>query len=307
MSESKQLPALPTPRNVTALEPTVEFTIILPPLVQQAGPRASMCVANFFAEIHNPNTHRAYFRAASGFFAWMERQGMSLATIRPVHVAAWMQALKEEGLAVNSIKQQLAAVRMLCDYLVRSGALEANATASVRGPHYSVQHGKTPVLDAREAGQLLASIPENRISGLRDRALIALMLYTFARISAALSMKVRDVVHVRNQLSVRLHDHGGNHLRVPCHHALVEHLTAYMQADGFRGASTSPLFRTVDRKSKQLSDRPLTQPDAWEVVRRRARAAGISLEICNHTFRAAGITAFPETGGTSEQAANRKK
>jgi integrase/recombinase XerC len=286
MSDIEQLPALPTPQNNMALAPAIELRITLPTLILQAGPRVTERVVTFFAvEINNPHTRRAYVRATLGFYAWMERRGLALETIRPLDVAAWMQALKEEGLAVTSIKQQLAAVRILGDYLVRGGVLEANAAANLRGPEGSIRHGKTPMLNAVEANQLLASIPDDRISNLRDRAFIALMIFTFAGIDAALSRQVRDVFRRGKQLWIRLPEKNGNLRNVPCNHQLARDLTAYMQADGFRGSSTSPLFRTVARKATRLSSQPLPQSDAWEVVRRRARAAGVSVEICNQTFR----------------------
>jgi integrase/recombinase XerD len=164
----------------------------VPALIAQAGPEAVERLIEFFtAEIRNANTRRAYGRAAHYFFAWMEARELTLEQIAPVHVATWIEQLQEDY-DTASVKQQLAAVRMLFDYLVRGGVLRSNPVSAVRGPRLSARRGKTPILDGKEGGQLLAAIPDDTIAGLRDRALIALMTYTFARIGAALSMKVKD-------------------------------------------------------------------------------------------------------------------
>ena len=231
----------------------------------------------------------------------MSERQLTLQAIGPVHVAAWVETI-QLNYDVASVKQQLAAVRMLFDYLVTGGALPASPISSVRGPKHSARRGKTPVLDAKEAGILLGSIPAGTLAGLRDRALIALMTYTFARIGAALNMRVEDAFRERNRLMVRLREKGGKRHEMPCHHQLEDYLTAYIDAAGIAADRGSPLFRTIDRKTKKLSGRPLPQANAWEMVNRRARAAGIGTTVCNHTFRGTGITAYLEAGGTLERA-----
>ncbi len=277
--------------------------VILPPVIARAGERAAERLIEFFtAHIRNPNTRRAYGRVAWNFFAWIEDRNVALEGITAVHVAAWVESLKRDEYEVASVKQHLAAVRMLLDYLVTGGVLRHNPAASVKGPRHSVRRGKTPVLDGNEAGKLIASIPADTITGLRDRALIALMTYTFSRIGAAVSMKVSDVFVEKNRLWVRLHEKGGKRHEMPCHHSLEEYLNAYMDAAGLKTSPQSPLFRTIDRHTKTLSDRPLPQANAWEMVNRRARAAGIKTAVCNHTFRGTGITAYLESGGMLERA-----
>ena len=277
--------------------------VVLPPVIARAGQRAAERLIEFFtAHIRNPNTRRAYGRVAWNFFAWINERNIALEGITAVHVAAWVESLKRDEFEVASVKQHLAAVRMLLDYLVTGGVLRHNPSASVKGPRHSVRRGKTPVLDGKEAGKLLATIRTDTITGLRDRALIALMTYTFARIGAAVAMKVSDVFVERNRLWVRLHEKGGKRHEMPCHHTLEEYLNAYIDAGGLRSAPTGPLFRTIDRQTKALSDRALPQANAWELVNRRAKAAGIKTAVCNHTFRGTGITAYLANGGTLERA-----
>jgi site-specific recombinase XerD len=156
-----------------------------------------------------------------------------------------------------------------------------------------------------ESGQnlhLYSNFAADNIVGLRDRALIALMIYTFARIGAALDMRVEDAFRERNRLMVRLREKGGKRHEMPCHHQLEDYLTAYVEAAGIANDKDGPHFRTINRKTKQLSGRPLAQPDAWRMANRRAAAAGISTAVCKHTFRGTGITAYLENGGMLERA-----
>ena len=166
----------------------------LPALVVAAGERASMRFLEFFAaNIRNPHTRRAYYRAAEEFLAWCASVGLSsIATVEPVHVAAWIEAGTRE-LSAPSVKQRLAALRHLFDWLVTGQVMPVNPAHTVRGPRHVVTSGQTPVLDPAEARALLDSIDVSTQSGLRDRALIGLMVYSFARIGAALGMAVEDV------------------------------------------------------------------------------------------------------------------
>jgi integrase len=138
---------------------------------------------------------------------------------------------------------------------------------------------------------------------LRDRALIATLTYSFARISAALKMKVEDLRPQGAGWRLRLHEKGGKHHTMPCHHSLAEALHAYIAAAGIAEDRKSFLFRTSrGHDATVLSDQPMNQSDAWRMIRRRAVAAGIHAPIGNHTFRATGITAYLANGGALEHA-----
>ena len=123
--------------------------------------------------------------------------------MQPLHVAAYIEQLGRERSA-PTVKQRLAAIRHLFDWLVTGQVIPVNPASSVRGPSHSVKRGKTPVLDPSEACALLDSIDIAKPVGLRDRALIGLMVYSFARIGAALSMKVEDVYVQNRRLKVAL-------------------------------------------------------------------------------------------------------
>jgi site-specific recombinase XerD len=276
----------------------------VPALITDAGgDQAGWRYVEFFtANINNDHTRRAYARACSRFFAWCEQRGLTLTAIRPFDVAAWIKELQQTHSA-PAVKQQLAAVRMLFDWLVTGQVVPMNPAAAVRGPKHVVKTGKTPVLEGAEWRRLLDSIPTATLRDLRDRALIATLTYSFARITAALKMKVEDLVPRGAGWTVRLHEKGGKEHVMPCHHALAEVLHAYIEAAGIAGDRKGWLFRTAPRhKADALTDRPMNQYAAWLMIRRRAAAAGITAPIGNHTFRATGITAYLANGGALEHA-----
>jgi len=201
------------------------------------------------------------------------------------------------------VKQQLAAIRMLFDWLVIGQVMPTNPAAAVRGPNHVVKTGKTPVLEGAEWRRLIDTIPTATVRDLRDRALIATLTYSFARIGAALKMRVEDLQSKGTGWLIRLHEKGGKQHMMPCHHALAEALHAYISAMGIDEDKKAWLFRTSrGHHGSTLSDQSMTQPDAWRMVRKRALAAGIMAPIGNHSFRATGITAYLENGGTLEHA-----
>ena len=282
----------------------VSAATMAPALVAASGDQAAYRFLEFFtAQIRNPHTRRAYARAVGGFCRWAEARGIpSIETVSSVHVAAWVEGLGRE-VSPPTVKQHLAAVRMMFDWLATGGVLPFNPATAVRGPKHSVKKGKTPVLAPEEARALLDAIDATTPVGLRDRALIGLMVYSFARIGAALTMRVEDVYVQSRRLWVRLHEKGGKEHEMPCHHNLEAWLTAYIEGGGLRDDPKGPLFRTIQRGTGQLSAAPLPQGNAHAMIRRRASAAGIETKIGNHTFRATGITAYLKNGGTLERAA----
>ena len=276
----------------------------LPELVAAANEPAQLRFLEFFAvAIRNPHTRRAYAHAAGEFLAWSSARGVTtLEGVRPLHVAAWIEELGR-SLSAPTVKQRLAGVRHLFDWLVVGQVIPFNPASSVRGPAHSARTGRTPVLDTGEARALLDAVDVSAEIGLRDRALIGLMVYTFARVGAALSMRREDVFVQGRRLWIRLQEKGGKRHELPCHHQLEEYLHAYIETCGIDDPK-GPLFRTISRTTKRLSEIPLTQPDAYAMVSRRAKAVGIETKIGNHTFRATGITTFLTNGGTLENAAS---
>ena len=194
---------------------------------------------------------------------------------------------------------------MLFDWLVTGQVLPINPAASVKAPKHVVKKGKTPVLSAEDARTLLDSIDTrtDAIAGLTgDRALIGVMVFSFARIGAVLGMKVEDYYPNGKRWWLRLHEKGGKFHEVPAHHNAEAYLDAYIEAAGIAGDRKGPLFRSVRARPGRSRAEPLRRNNALAMVKRRAVAAGLSPRVCCHTFRATGITAYLEAGGTIEKA-----
>jgi site-specific recombinase XerD len=189
----EQLPALVAPTAAKVFTTVLPESALIPSMIADAGESAAWRYVDFFtSNIRNPNTRRAYARACQTFFAWCEDRGLSLTTIRPYDVATYIET---RGLTHSApdVKQQLAAVRMLFDWLITGQIVPHNPAAAVRGPKHVVKIGKTPVLEGGEWRKLIDAIPTDTVRDLRDLALIATLTYSFARIGAAVKMKVEDL------------------------------------------------------------------------------------------------------------------
>jgi site-specific recombinase XerD len=275
----------------------------LPNLILRAGDNAARRFIEFFtATIRNRNTRQAYAQGIGRFCVWCEERHLELDGISPIAVASYIESLTGKRSA-PTVKQHLAAIRMLFDWLVTGHVVPINPAWSVRGPRHVVKKGKTPVLSAAEARQLLDSIDTSTAIGLRDRALIGLMCYSFARVSAVAGMNVEDYYQQGKRSWIRLHEKGGKFHEVPAHHNAVQYLDEYLAQAGIADEKKSPLFCSALGKTGRLSNTRISRTDLFRMVKRRAVAAGIGIDrICCHTFRATGITTFLENGGTLEQA-----
>jgi integrase/recombinase XerD len=275
----------------------------LPIVIVHAGDEAVRRFIEFFAAtIRNRNTRAAYRQAVGQFFGWCEKRRLALDAITPIAVAAYIEEISGRHSA-PTVKQHLAAIRTLFDWLVTGHIVAVNPAWSVRGPRHVVKKGKTPVLSASEARQLLDRIDTSTLIGLRDRALIAVMCYSFARVSAVVGMNVGDYYQQGKRCWIRLHEKGGKFHEVPAHHNAVEYLDAYIHAAGMGDDDKGALFRSAIGKSNTLSDQRMSRTDVLRMVKRRGMACGIDLDrLCCHTFRATGITAYLENGGAIEHA-----
>jgi integrase/recombinase XerD len=147
---------------------------------------------------------------------------------------------------------------------------------------------------------LLDSMDASTVVGLRDRALVAVMAFTFARVSAVVGLKVEDYYPQKKRWWLRLHEKNGKINEMPCHHKLEAYLDEYIQAGGIADDRKGPLFRSAIGKTKTLSDRPLARTDVWYMIQRRAADVGLETAIGCHTFRATGITDYLTNGGKLE-------
>jgi integrase/recombinase XerD len=288
-------------RTNTELVSSISSTNI-PSAVFKAGGFAQRSFAEFFtAGIRNRNTREAYFRAIHQFFLWLENNysSLQLAQITPMVIARYIESHPGAPLTRN---QHLAALRGLFAWLESASVISENPTASVRGIKYRQKRGKTPILTDSEISTLLASIDLNTLIGLRDRALISVMFFSFARVSAVLGMNVGDYYSHNGGNWLRLYEKGGKAHTVPAHPEVNIALDAYLKAGGHKDTRDAPLFQTQPGFTDILSGHRLRRHEAWAMIKRRALVAGISAEACNHTFRASGITNYLKNGGNRDTA-----
>ena len=273
-------------KSVVAEEMTeVSACPVSPPaLILRAGGRAPERFQQFFSEnLTNGNTRRAYGRALLHFLNWSEKRGLRLDGIKATDVAAYV---KQHPGAEPTVKQALAAVRMFFDWLVAGRVLNGNPASFIRGPRHVVH---------------LGNIDAGSIVGLRDRAVIGLMCYAFARVGVAVKVRGEDYFAIAGSRRLRLCDRDGKRREVPVHHNLQSFLDAYL-SEADLAEIEGPLFRTAIGKTRKLSDRAMTENDVLRMIKRRAKAAGLPPTTCCHTFRVTGIVAYLENGGSLEAA-----
>ena len=199
----------------------------------------------------SPLSGRARYRAQGRLSSWFVR--LCVKSGRFV-TSGHIEALQATA-AKPTVKQHLAAIRMLFDWLVVGQVLAVNPAHAVRGPKHVVRRGKTPVLTEDQARRLLESMATSTLVGLRDRALIGAMTYTFARIGAVVAMRVEDYYPQGKRWWVRLHEKGGKRHEMPAHHNLEAYLDAYIDAAKIRDDGKAPVFRSAIGRTGVLTER----------------------------------------------------
>jgi integrase/recombinase XerD len=241
-------------------------TFQAPILIERAGPSTRKKFFEFFTvPIRNANTRAAYYRAIQQFLVWAERGGyQDLEDIEPITVAAYIEMLQRRA-AAPTVKQHMAAIRMLFSWLTEKGVLAMNPAREVKTERFSRTEGKTPAFVEGEVQRLLEAVETSTHTGLRDRALLGVLAYTFARIGAVVNLKVEDYYPSGKRFLLR-----------------------------FRENSIG--------KTGKLSRRSLVRTDAADMLKRRLKQAGLPAHYSPHSFRATGITNFLENDGTLEAA-----
>jgi integrase/recombinase XerD len=296
-SPEKNTSIVPINTSLPSLE---NSDLALPAIITQDGERTAKRFLEYFtARIRNPNTRRAYYHADARFLRWCEDYRVSLSDIDPIMVSAYIEGLMNE-LAAPSVKLHLAAIRELFDYLVTGGIIQYNPVSAVRGPKHIVKTGKTPVLSPEEARMLLDSIDHHSLISKRDRALLGIMTFSFARVGAVVKMRIQDYYVQGRSAWFVLHEKGGKFHRVPAHHKAVDYMEDYLtSACLWNDKRSHPLFRSFGGRGRDITDRGLDTTDVLRMVKRRAKQVGLPPEVCSHTFRATGITAYMASPGAS--------
>lgn len=259
------------------------------PWVAVAGPAARFAFEEFFhGQIRNPFTRKVYLRAVRVFGRWCENRGLDLVRVTPADVG---RHLDELPLAPPTRKLHLSALRRFFDQLVLRHVLLLNPALSVRGERYQVVEGRTPEISIEQARRLLRSIDTTHVVGLRDRAVIGILIYTAARVGAVAKLRRTDFYDCGDQYSLRFLEKGGKLREIPVRHDLREFLLDYLAEFRIAGSEPNPpLFRTSIRRTKTLTTRPMTADDMARMLKRRLRDAGLPLRLSPHSFRVMAIT-----------------
>ena len=280
----------------------------VPAIVEAAGGNARFAYDEFFAGEENTHTERAYRHAVHRFLSHCEGLGVPLQQVTPGVVSDYLKNLRAEVKTRSGEQPQskpaskptkklhLAGIRKFFDKAVERHAIMLNPAASVRGPRHSVTEGKTPALDVKQARHLLASIDTSDVVGLRDRALIATLIYTAARVGAVSKLTRDGFFSDGRQFFFRLDEKGGKQRTIPARHDLQEYVEQFLTAAGDADGGT-PLFRSAVRRTKTLSPKGMTENDVLRMVKRRLVGAGLSpRQFKCHSFRASTATNLLDQG-----------
>jgi site-specific recombinase XerD len=272
--------------------------VALPAILSRAGAAAVFAAEEFFyGKIRNEHTRRAYLIAIRRFLAWAEDQRIELVRLTPKDVGQYMDGLQEESTSVATRKQHLAAIRHFFDNLVTRHAIILNPALSVRGERYEVVEGKTPEMTVKGARDLLASIKTKNVVGLRDRAIVAMLIYTATRAGAVAKLTRDGFYHAGDQWMLHFEEKNGKSREIPVRHDLEKMLFEYLDAAGLRDSPKgTPLFRTAYRKTGRLTANGMHVMDVCRMVKRRLKDSGLSGRLSPHSFRVTTITDLLEQG-----------
>lgn len=269
-----------------------------PRAIIEAGANARFAYAEFFGDqIASDHTRKVYRHAVHRFLSWCEAEGLELARIPPGAVGRYIRALATtDGKPASKPTQKLhlAAIRRFFDNLVQRHAVALNPATSVRGPVVRNVTGKTPATDPALARALLRSIATSDVVGLRDRAILATLMYTACRVGAVSKLRLRDFYTDGRQHYLRFDEKGGTDRQIPCRHDLQGYIEEYIAAAPC--GPDAPLFRAALGRTLQLSGRPLHAKDIHRMVKRRLKAAGLPAILTCHSFRATTATDLLEQG-----------
>ena len=276
-----------------------------PAIVELAGRPAMFAYAEFFgAQLDNEHTHRAYRHAVDRFLGWCGGRELELHQVSPALVGEYVRGLLTRGgqqASKPTRKLHLAAIRQFFDRLVLRHVVGLNPAASVRGPKHQVTEGKTPAITPEQARCVLRSIRTDTVVGLRDRAILGVLIYTAARAGAVVGLRVGDFYPDGRQRLFRFEEKGGKVRHIPARHDLEDFLLEYIRSAGIEEApADAALFRTARGKTGQLTATAMSGKDTLRMVQRRFKAAGLPPNLTCHTFRATTITDLLEQGVSAD-------
>jgi integrase/recombinase XerD len=283
MTDSQELTVIEAP------VPTLANVPCAPKIILNAGAAACFAWEEFFAaSIRNHHTRTAYALAVRRFFEWIAPSGLRIDEITPGMVGTY---LSQHPGSVPTRKLHLAALRALFDLLVVRHVMILNPANSVRGERYEVVEGKTPEISIQQARELLGSIKTDNLVGLRDRAIIGVLIYTAARAGAVAKLQLRHFAFDGVQWTFRFEEKGGKSREIPVRHDLQQFILDYLAAAGVDELSRNvPLFRSAERRTGRLTANAMSNIDICRIVKRRLSDAGLPGIFSPHSFRVTTVT-----------------
>ena len=265
----------------------------------------------------NGNTAKAYLAITKRFAGWMSDNGLELLQLKASDIQDYVESLtvikrgKGNVFEVTDIsaspptkKLHLSAIRKFMDFCVTSHAIYINPALSVRLDPYSAE-GKTPEITVKKARKLLQSIDAEKLTGKRDKAIIATMIYTACRTSVISRLRIKDFYYSGEQYIIRVREKGGKSREIPVRHDLEQYLFDYLESAGIQGENpNSPLFRSVVGKTNAVTKKTLQRTNVWHMLKRRYKNAGLPSNLCGHSFRVTTITDLIEQGVGIEDVQN---
>lgn len=244
----------------------------------------------WFANIDNPQTRRAYENDLREFieFAGIEDPN-AFRQVGRGHVLAWRRDLERRALAGATIRRKLSALSSLFDALCEANAVQGNPVNGVKRPKGASQKGSTPAISDHQARALLAAPDGSTLKGLRDRAMLATLLYHGLRRAELCALHLEDLQERRGAPHLRVHGKGDKIRYVPLHPAAAGDIAAYLEAAGRSNDKTGPLFQPISNNC--AAGRPITPDGLYKVLAKYASQVGIDVDgFGPHALRATAIT-----------------
>ena len=261
--------------------------IVVPELVLGGGSSAKFAWEEFiYGEISNAHTRRAYEKAVFDLLKAADATGLSLAQVSPKFIRSYFEKMVS---SVPTKKLRLSAVKRFFDIAVTRHAVPLNPALSVRGEKYRNVEGKTPEITPAQAAKLLKSCDENTLIGLRDKTIIAVLIYTAARVGAVSRLTFSDFLTTGTLYALKFKEKGGNNREIPVRHDLESLIKRYVKKTRISTIS-APLFPSAIGKSGTLSGSPMHTNDLRRMLKRRLKKAGLSNKFSPHSFRVCTLT-----------------
>jgi len=244
----------------------------------------------WFANLDNPRTRRAYQNDLEDFCSFVGLTGAEeFRAVTRAHVLAWRAQLEQRGLAGATIRRKLAALASLFDHLLENNAVGGgNPVHGVKRPRVDSNEGKTPALGDDQAKALLTAPDGGTLKGLRDRAILAVLLYHGLRREEAAQLMTGDLQDRRGIKHLQVRGKGGKTRYLPLHPVAAEKIHAYLERDTPREAGNGPLFRSL--RGRTTGSR-IGADGLYKVVAQWAKAAGIHVDgLGVHGLRATAAT-----------------